>query len=109
MVLPADYQPTKVMEPSEKSLHSPTSAVAAKRTTVLCRHPAHSSMRCDQLDAVTLSQVLIQAITVIGFVANQSGRESVEETLAEEPFDKLAFVRRSAFDTNGERKTVIIG
>ena len=26
-----------------------------------------------------------------------------------DPFDKLAFVRRSAFDTNGERKTVIIG
>src|SRR5256712_10862688 len=25
------------------------------------------------------------------------------------PFDELAFVRRSAFDTNGERKTVIIG
>jgi len=31
----------------------------------------------------------------------------VEETLAEDPFDKLAFVRRSTFDTNGE-KTVII-
>ena len=27
----------------------------------------------------------------------------------EEAFDKLAFVRRSAFDTNGERKTVSIG
>jgi hypothetical protein len=27
----------------------------------------------------------------------------------EDPFDELAFVRRSAFDTNGERKTVRIG
>jgi hypothetical protein len=27
----------------------------------------------------------------------------------EEPFDQLAFVRRSAFDTNGQWKTVIIG
>ena len=29
--------------------------------------------------------------------------------MSEYAFDKLAFVRRSAFDTNGERKTVIIG
>ena len=29
--------------------------------------------------------------------------------MAEKPFNKLALVRRSAFDTNGERKTVIIG
>jgi hypothetical protein len=27
----------------------------------------------------------------------------------EETFDELALMRRSAFDTNGERKTVIIG
>lgn len=29
--------------------------------------------------------------------------------MSEETFNELAFVRRSAFDTNGERKTVIIG
>ena len=46
---------------------------------------------------------------MICFVADQSCRESVEETLAEDAFDKLAFVRRSAFDTNGKRKTAIIG
>jgi hypothetical protein len=51
----------------------------------------------------------MQAITVICFVADQSCREGVEETLAEDAFDKLAFVRRSAFDTNGKRKTAIIG
>lgn len=31
------------------------------------------------------------------------------ETLSEYTFNKLAFVRRSAFDANGKRKTVIIG
>ena len=41
VVLPADHQPTKVMEPSEKSLDSPTFAVTAQRTTVLRRAPAH--------------------------------------------------------------------
>jgi hypothetical protein len=27
----------------------------------------------------------------------------------QDPFDELAFVRRSAFDTNGERKAVVVG
>jgi hypothetical protein len=97
------------MKPSEKSFYSPAPAVAAQRTTVLRRRPAVTAMRRDQLDAIALSQVSIQTITVIRFVTDQSCRESVKETLAEDPFDKLAFVRRSAFDTNGERKTVIIG
>ena len=54
-------------------------------------------------------QIAVQSVTVIGFVADQSRRERVEEAVPEDSFDKLTFVRRSAFDTNGERKTVIIG
>ena len=66
-------------------------------------------MRGDHLDAITLGQISIQAVTVIGFIADQSCREGVEEAVSEDAFHELAFVRRSAFDTNGERKTVIIG
>src|SRR6266849_7877079 len=33
----------------------------------------------------------------------------VEEAVPQDPFHELAFMRRSALDTNGERKTVIIG
>jgi len=98
-----------MMEPSEKSFHSPTATIAAQRATILRWQPALSAMRCDQLDAVPLGQLSIQAVTVIGFVADQSCREGVEEAVPEDPFDELAFMRRSAFDTNGERKTVIIG
>jgi hypothetical protein len=108
VVLRADQQPTEVMKPSEKSFCSPTSAVAAQRTTVLRRHRAITAMRRDHLDAIALRQISIQAVTVICFVADQSCREGVEETFSEHPFDKLAFVRRSVFDTNGQRKTVII-
>ncbi len=109
VVLPADHKPTKVMEPSEKSLDSPTFAVTPQRTTVLRRAPALSTMRGDHLDAIALGQISIQAVAVICFVADQSRREGVEETVSEDAFDELAFMRRSAFDTNGERKTVIIG
>jgi hypothetical protein len=108
MLLPTGHQPAKVMEPSEKSLDSPTSPVATQRATILRRCSPHSTMRCDPIDAITLGQISIQPVTVICFVANQGSGEAVEEAVPEDAFDKLAFVRRSAFDTDCERKTVII-
>jgi hypothetical protein len=68
-----------------------------------------SAMGCDHFDPVALCQIAVQSVTVIGLVADQSRREGVEEAVPEDPFDELAFERRSAFDTNGERKTVIVG
>jgi hypothetical protein len=109
VVLPAGDQPTEMMEPGKQSFDSPTSVVAAQGAAILRRHSALSAMRCDHLDAVALGQVTIQAVAVVSLVADQSLGEGVEEAVSEEAFDELAFVRRSAFDTNGERKTVIIG
>jgi hypothetical protein len=45
----------------------------------------------------------------MGFVADQSCGEGIEEALSQDSIDELAFVRRSTLDTNGERKTAIIG
>jgi hypothetical protein len=98
-----------MMQPGKQSFHSPTSSVATQRTTVLSGCPTLTAMGCDHLDTITLGQVSIQAVAVVGFVADQACRERVEEAVPEDAFDELAFVRRSAFDTNGERKTVIIG
>jgi hypothetical protein len=109
MVLPPGHQPTKVLEASEKSLNSPTFAVTAQWTTVLRRASANSAMRCNHHDTVAINQVTVQTVAVIGSVANQSFWETVKEAVSEDAFDELAFVRRCAFDTNGERKTVIIG
>ena len=109
MVFPADHQPTKMMEPGKQSFDSPTFAVAPQRAPILRRCPALSTMRGDHLDAIALGQISIQAVTVIGFVADQSRWKAVEKAVSEDAFDELGFVRRSAFDTNGERKTVIIG
>jgi hypothetical protein len=108
VVLPADHQPTKMMEPSEKSLHSPASAIATQRTPVLRGRSPLPAMGCDHFDPVALGQIAVQSVTIIGFVTDQARWERVEEAVPKDPFDELAFVRRSAFDTNGERKTVII-
>jgi len=98
-----------MVQPREKPFHTPASAIAAQWTPVLRGYSPLSAMGCDHFDPIALGQIAIQSIAVIGFVADQSRRKSVEEAVPEEPFDELAFVRRSAFDTNGERKTVIIG
>ena len=66
-------------------------------------------MRCDHLDAIAVSQISVQAVAVVSFVADQSRREGAEEAVPEDAFDELALMWRSAFDTNGERETVIIG
>jgi hypothetical protein len=58
-------------------------------------------MRSERRHAIALGQISIQAVAVVGFVADQSCRKRVGKTLPEDCFDKLAFVRRSAFDTNG--------
>jgi hypothetical protein len=97
------------MQPSKQSLYSPTFAIAPQRTTVWRRLPTLSSMRGNHLDSVSVGQVTIQAVAIVGFVANQSRGKQVEETMPENSFHQLAFVWRSAFQTNGERKTVIIG
>ena len=109
MVLPADHETTKVMEPGKESFHSPTPAIPPQGTTILRGLPALSAMRGNHLDAIALGQIAVQAVAIVGFVSDQSCGESVEEAVSEDALDELAFMRRSAFDTNGERKTVSIG
>jgi hypothetical protein len=97
-----------MMKPSEKPFHTPALAVAPQRAPVLRRGTALPSVRRYHLDSITLGQIMIQSVTVVRLVADQSFGENVEEAVTEDPFNELAFVRRGAFDTNGERQTVII-
>jgi hypothetical protein len=110
VIFPADYQTTKPVEPREEALDPPALAVAPERSAVLrglASSPPH--MRCDQFDAIGVQQPLVQGIAVVGLIANQPLRELIEETLSESFFDELAFMWASTGQTNGERKTVIIG
>ena len=97
------------MQPGNQSLRSLTCSVPTQATTVLGRDAALAAMGCDCLDAVTLRRISIQAVAVVGLLADQSQREGLEEAVSEDGFGKLAFVRRSAFDSKGESSTVILG
>ena len=74
-----------MMEPSEKSLNSPTSTVETKRADVLGAFSPHSAMRSDHLNAVSLGRSTIQSVAVIGFVADQPRRKHVEEAVPRTP------------------------
>ena len=93
VVLPANHEPTEMMEPSDQ-LGWTSGALRDAERSSHCRSARQST---------------IQTVAVVGFVADQSRWEGVEGSSARGPFDELAFVRRSAFNTNSERKTVIIG
>jgi hypothetical protein len=59
VVLAANYEPTEMMEPSEKPFDSPTSAIAAPGATILGGLSSHSAMRSDHLNALALGQSTI--------------------------------------------------
>ncbi len=104
-----DHQRTKVMQPSKESFHSLTPAVSSQGTAILRECSALTAMRGDHLDAIAVSHISVQAVAVVSFVADQPRREGIDEAVPEDAFDELALMWRSAFDTNGDRKNVIIG
>ena len=79
VVLPANHEPAKVMKPSEKSFYPPTFSITSQRPPILGWCAPLFAMRCDHLDAIAVGQITIQAVTVVGFVADQSCGEGVEE------------------------------
>jgi hypothetical protein len=77
-------------------------------TAILALAPVASVGR-DQLDPVLLGEFGIERVRVVGFIADEPGREFVEETAGQNVFNKLALGRRSAVDRYGDRKTVTSG
>ena len=104
MVLIADCDPTKVVEPSEQPLDFPTTPVAPQRTKIL-RLPAIAPVRSDHLDAKFCQQMLVQRVTVVSLVSDQPVRIALEKSTFKSVLDKSHFAPRSTFDAYGDRKT----
>jgi hypothetical protein len=109
MAFPADHDTAIVMQPREQAFDLPPAAIAPQRAAILGQSSgAAGSMWGDHLDAVVLLQPLIEAVAVVGSVADQSFREVAEEAPGEGGFDKFGFMRRSAGHVHGERKTMAV-
>jgi len=108
VVLPASDEPAEVVQPSKQSLHPPATPIAPQFASVL-RPASLAPVRRDQLDVVVFGELLVELVRVVGFIANQPRGQLVEEAAGQNCLHKLTLGRRSAVDSNGERKTVASG
>jgi hypothetical protein len=108
MKLPTSYQTTEIVQPGEQSFYLPATPVASQRAGIL-RFATIATVRRDHLDAIFLGQSPVQGIGIIGFVADQPFGQFVKEASGQNSLHKPTLGRRSAFDSDGERKTITSG
>src|SRR3989304_5182698 len=109
VIFPAGDEASRVVQPGKEALDLPAAAVAAQGATIL-RGRIHAAdvVGGDQFDAVAVAQMLIQSLAVVSPVADHLRGEFGEEALLERGFDEFRFMRRSAGDADGERKTMAV-
>lgn len=98
----------KVLQPGEQPFNLPAVAITPQRSSILSsRLLPIDFMRSNQFNAL-VSQFLVQRITVIGSIANQSLGALLDKAAGECSFDQSDFMRRSTFNGYGDRKTSAI-
>ncbi len=108
MLVPS-YQPSEVLDPTDRSLHFPATAISTQFATILRRRllPV-AAMRANQVDAATL-QPHSQRITVGGRVVDQTARLSSQNSRFQELLDERYFVRAGAGRVDAQRETFRVG
>src|ERR1700732_1599593 len=109
VVFPTADQSAEIVKPREQALDFPAAAVATQFAAVLSVFSvAIVFVGCDESDAVFLPQVLVQWIAVVGAGADHSFWFGSREALFDGGFDELRFMRRSAGEAAGDRKTMAV-
>src|SRR6202795_2864885 len=109
VIFPAADESAEIVEPSKEALDFPAPTVATQFAAVLgALAAAVVFVGRDEPDAVFLPEALIERIAVVGAVADHSFWFGSRETLRDGRFDEFAFMRRSAGDAAGDRKTMAV-
>ena len=109
VIFPAADESAEIVEPGEEALDFPAPTVAAQFATVLgALAAAVVLVGRDEADAVFLSESLIERVAVVGAVTDHAFWFGSRETLRDGGFDEFAFMRRSAGDAAGDRKTMAV-
>ena len=109
VIFPAADQSAKVVKPSEEAFNFPAAAVTAQFATVLGALPAAIELVwSDEPDVMLFLKALVQRIAVVGAVADHSLWLGSCEALLDGGFDQFRFMRRSAGDAAGDRKTMAV-
>ena len=109
VIFPTADESAEIMKPGKEALDFPAPTVATQFAAVLgALATTVVFVGRDEPNAVFLSEALIEPIAVIGAVADHSFWFGSRETLRESRFDEFAFMRRSAGDAAGDRKTMAV-
>jgi hypothetical protein len=109
VIFPATHQSTEVVKPGEEAFDLPTPAISAQFATILGIFPTTIVfMGRDESDAVLLPEALVERVAIIRAVTNHSFWLGLGEALLDGGFDQLRFMRRSAGDAAGDRKTMAV-
>ena len=109
IAFPADHDAAIVMQPREQAFDFPSTAIAPQPAAILGQSSgANGTVWCNHFDAVVVHQPFIEAVTVVGAIANQTLGEVGEESLFQRGFNEFGFMRRSAGHVYGERKTMAV-
>jgi len=109
VIFPAADQSAEVVQPGKEAFDFPAATVAAQFAAVLGAFPATIELvRGDQPDAVLFPEAPVERIAVLGAVTNHSLWFGPREALLDGTFDQFRFMRRSAGDAAGDRKTMAV-
>ncbi len=110
VVFIAHDQPAEVEEPGKESLDFPAPTLATQGSAILRAMSAQPhSVGSNHLRTVVLHQRLIQPITIVGPITDQSLGDIGHNSLFQRGLDQLHFRWRSTFRPQGERKTMAVG
>jgi hypothetical protein len=109
VIFPARDQSAKVVKPREETFDFPAPAVTAEFTAVLSAHPAAIELVWgDEPNAMRLLKTPVERIAIVRAVADHSSWLGSGEALRDGGLDKFRFMRRSAGDAAGDRKTMAV-
>ena len=109
VIFPVADESAEIVEPGKEALDFPAPAVTAQFAAVLGTLVAAVVLvGRDEPDAVFLPEALIERIAVVGAVADHSFWFGAREALGDSGFDEFGFMRRSAGDAAGDRKTMAV-
>ena len=106
MVFVAHHNSTKILQPREQSFDFPAAFVSPQFASVLrfCSF-AIRLVRRNQFNSEICSQLFVERIRVVCFIANQTLGRVVGEPFKQSFSDKFDFMRRSRLRVDGDRKT----
>ena len=101
----ASSNTSEILKPREQTFNLPTTSIPAQRTTILCsRFYPIDFMRSNEFYSPS-SKSLIEGVTVIRKIPNNSLRCGASDASGESVFDKGDFMWASRSRVDGDRKT----